>query len=204
MAQSNGGPKRFPPEGPKLANLILKTCVRIPVPRGLKDRIFPGPLGAFQWPKPWAQDVPGRMACCKHPGRACLGLEVFSTASAGKDAANNPISAPIAGFPWPSRPMGCRVVARGIEDYDGNTTRFLVLGLRPSSRSGDDKTSAPAGAQRPAWGPKRGTQRPQRQGHQPAKIESRPMKGKQWEYLFFLDMVGHMEDDNIPRATIQS
>jgi chorismate mutase/prephenate dehydratase len=33
-----------------------------------------------------------------------------------------------------------------------------------------------------------------------AKIESRPMKGKAWEYIFFLDMVGHVEDKDIADA----
>ena len=30
-----------------------------------------------------------------------------------------------------------------------------------------------------------------------AKIESRPIKGKQWKYLFFIDLLGHMEEPNI-------
>jgi chorismate mutase/prephenate dehydratase len=30
-----------------------------------------------------------------------------------------------------------------------------------------------------------------------AKIESRPIKGKQWKYLFFMDMIGHIEDPAI-------
>ena len=33
-----------------------------------------------------------------------------------------------------------------------------------------------------------------------AKIESRPMKGKAWEYIFFLDMAGHAEDQKIAAA----
>ena len=35
-----------------------------------------------------------------------------------------------------------------------------------------------------------------------AKIESRPMKQKAWEYIFFLDLIGHVEDENI-RAAIE-
>ena len=33
-----------------------------------------------------------------------------------------------------------------------------------------------------------------------AKTESRPMKGKAWEYIFFLDMEGHIEDLKIAEA----
>ncbi len=32
------------------------------------------------------------------------------------------------------------------------------------------------------------------------KIESRPVKKKAWEYLFFLDMEGHITDDPVARA----
>ena len=31
-------------------------------------------------------------------------------------------------------------------------------------------------------------------------IQSRPMKGKSWEYLFFVDMQGHAEDENVGKA----
>jgi chorismate mutase/prephenate dehydratase len=33
-----------------------------------------------------------------------------------------------------------------------------------------------------------------------AKIESRPVKKKAWEYLFFLDMEGHITDPPIAQA----
>jgi chorismate mutase/prephenate dehydratase len=33
-----------------------------------------------------------------------------------------------------------------------------------------------------------------------SKIESRPLKKKAWEYIFFLDMLGHIEDREIREA----
>ena len=33
-----------------------------------------------------------------------------------------------------------------------------------------------------------------------SKIESRPMKGKAWEYIFFLDLEGHIRDEQVAAA----
>jgi prephenate dehydratase len=32
------------------------------------------------------------------------------------------------------------------------------------------------------------------------KIESRPLRGKPWEYLFYLDLIGHREDQTVRNA----
>jgi len=93
-----------------------------------------------------------------------------------------------------------QVVARGIEDYRGNTTRFLVIGKASPSRSGRDKTSLLLSL----------VDRPGAlyhtlniladQGVNLTKIESRPMKGEAGKYMFFIDFVGHLEDPSIKEA----
>ena len=32
------------------------------------------------------------------------------------------------------------------------------------------------------------------------KIESRPLRGKPWEYLFYVDLIGHIDDINVANA----
>jgi chorismate mutase/prephenate dehydratase len=120
-------------------------------------------------------------------------LPVFSTGAAAQMAANNPnigaITSELA-----LKTYELQVVVKGIEDYQGNTTRFLVIGTRSPSRSGRDKTSLLLGvADRPGSLNEVLTVLSAKNINL-AKIESRPIKGKQWKYLFFMDMLGHMED----------
>jgi chorismate mutase/prephenate dehydratase len=123
-------------------------------------------------------------------------LPVFSTGAAAQMAANNPnigaISSELA-----IKTYDLQVVVKGIEDYQGNTTRFLVIGPESPTRSGDDKTSLLLGvADRPGSLNEVLTVLSAKNINL-AKIESRPIKGKQWKYLFFMDMLGHMEDQVI-------
>lgn len=120
-------------------------------------------------------------------------LPVFSTGAAAQMAANNPnigaISSELA-----IKTYDLQVVVKGIEDYQGNTTRFLVIGPQSPSRSGQDKTSLLLGvADRPGSLNEVLTVLSAKNINL-AKIESRPIKGKQWKYLFFMDMLGHMDD----------
>ncbi len=126
-------------------------------------------------------------------------LPVFSTSTAAQMAANNPNIGAIASS-LAITTYELQVVVRGIEDYRGNTTRFLVIGRQSPSASGDDRTSLLIGTM----------DRPgslndiltilSEEGINLAKIESRPIKGKQWKYLFFLDMLGHIRDESIARG----
>ena len=123
-------------------------------------------------------------------------LPVFSTGAAAQMAANNPNIGAIAST-LAIKSYELQVVVKGIEDYRGNTTRFLIIGKKSPEYSGMDRTSLLIGTM----------DRPgalndiltilSEQNINLAKIESRPIKGKNWQYLFFLDMMGHIEEEHI-------
>jgi len=126
-------------------------------------------------------------------------LPVFSTSAAAQMAANNPNIGAIASS-LAIKTYELQVVVKGVEDYRGNTTRFLVIGNQSPSASGQDRTSLLIGLM----------DRPGSLNHvltilseeeiNLAKIESRPIKGKQWKYLFFIDLMGHISDEKIAKG----
>jgi len=121
-------------------------------------------------------------------------LPVLSTGAAAQMAANNPNIGAIASSLAIKR-YELQVVVKGIEDYRGNTTRFLVIGKRSPSASGQDRTSLLVGTMdRPGALNEILTVLSEEEINL-TKLESRPIKGKQWKYLFFLDMIGHIEDE---------
>lgn len=126
-------------------------------------------------------------------------LPVFSTGAAAQMAANNPNIGAIASS-LAIKTYELQVVVQGIEDYRGNTTRFLVIGKQSPSRSGVDRTSLLIGLMDRPGALNAVLTALAEEGINLAKIESRPIKGKQWKYLFFLDMLGHIEDEEIQRG----
>ncbi len=126
-------------------------------------------------------------------------LPVFSTGAAAQMAANNPNIGAIASS-LAIKTYELQVVVKGIEDYRGNTTRFLVIGKKSPSPSGLDRTSLLIGLMDRPGALKEVLTILSEEGINLAKIESRPIKGKQWKYLFFLDMMGHIDDETIKRG----
>ena len=92
------------------------------------------------------------------------------------------------------------VLDHDIQDNIGNATRFLVLGRQCSPPTGKDRTSLMfslvdrVGALYSALVAFR------RHRVNMTKIESRPSKRKAWEYIFFVDCEGHMEDRRLTKA----
>lgn len=126
-------------------------------------------------------------------------LPVFSTGAAAQMAANNPNIGAIASS-LAIKTYELQVVVKGIEDYRGNTTRFLIIGENSPSRSGQDRTSLLLGLKDKPGALNEILSILSEKTINLAKIESRPIKGKQWKYMFFLDMLGHIDDEYIKDA----
>ncbi|MCI5144904.1 MAG: prephenate dehydratase, partial [Candidatus Electrothrix sp. AR3] len=120
-------------------------------------------------------------------------LEVFSTAGAAQMAANNPNIGAIASE-LAVKTYNVQIAVSGIEDYQGNTTRFLVIGNQSPTPSGHDKTSLLLGMSDQPGALNQALTILSDKKINLAKIESRPIKGKKWKYLFFLDLIGHRDD----------
>lgn len=89
---------------------------------------------------------------------------------------------------------GLNLLAEGIEDNPSNTTRFLVMGRKEGTPTGHDKTSIIFATPDSPGALHRALASFARRKINLAKIESHPVKERLWEYLFFVDMIGHSAD----------
>ncbi|HFC98242.1 MAG TPA: prephenate dehydratase [Thermosulfurimonas dismutans] len=119
--------------------------------------------------------------------------EVASTALAARWAAVDPSVAAIAS-PLAARTYHLQVVAKHIEDYKGNVTRFWIIGRQPPAPTGQDKTSLFFSVSDRPGALYEVLRAFAKRGINLTKIESRPAKSEPWRYLFFLDCEGHVEE----------
>jgi len=122
--------------------------------------------------------------------------ECSSTARAAQKASEEERTAAIASS-VAAQMYKLLVAESGIQDFAHNVTRFLVIGNDETHRTGKDKTSimfatihAP-GALHMALGPIA------KAGINMVKLESRPTKHENWNYFFFVDIEGHLEDPKV-------
>jgi len=126
-------------------------------------------------------------------------MDVSSTAAAAQLAAEDDSVAAIASHAA-ARQYGLQVAKAKIEDNSNNFTRFLVIGRNTPEASGRDKTSILFSVRDEPGILYRMLEPFSQRDINLVKIESRPMKQKAWEYIFFLDLVGHVEDSKISAA----
>lgn len=128
--------------------------------------------------------------------------EAASTAKAAQMAAEDPKTAAIASS-LAAQLYGLKVVESRIEDYLSNYTRFLVIGLHTNPGTGRDKTSILFSISHAPGSLYQALKPFSEKGINLTKIESRPMKGKPWEYIFFVDIEGHATDEAIREVMVE-
>lgn len=125
--------------------------------------------------------------------------EAPSTARAAELCADDPTAAAIASE-LAAQLYGLKVLKSRIEDNINNVTRFLVLSKKAPERTGRDKTSVMLSV-KDKVGALYDLLRPfASHGLNMTKIESRPSRRKAWEYIFFVDIEGHVEEDRVKKA----
>lgn len=125
--------------------------------------------------------------------------ETESTSLAARFAADDSDGAAI-GSRLAARRYALNLLKENIEDRPHNITRFLAVGKTDVEPTGKDKTSLlfslnhKPGALYRALGPLA------RRSINMTRIESRPIRARSWEYVFFVDLEGHKMDGKIMEA----
>jgi chorismate mutase/prephenate dehydratase len=126
-------------------------------------------------------------------------VEEVSTAAAAKRVTKDASSAAVASE-LAASVYKLKFIEKGIEDYKTNFTRFLVIAKESTKRTGSDRTSIMFSIKDRPGALYSILRSFSRHKINLTKIESRPSRRKAWEYIFFVDMEGHMEDKGVKKA----
>jgi chorismate mutase/prephenate dehydratase len=126
---------------------------------------------------------------------------VSSNAEAARRARDEDGTAAIAGSAA-AEVYGLNIIVPDIEDAPDNTTRFLVIGRKLFSASGQDKTTllVSAGDTQSPGALHRLLEPLARNGISMTRIESRPSRRRKWDYVFFIDVLGHADEPPLKHA----
>ena len=124
---------------------------------------------------------------------------VSSNAEAVRRAKKSDDAAAIAGENA-AHVYGMKVIAGPIEDRSDNTTRFLVIGRASFPPSGNDRTSLMVSIRDQPGALYRILEPLARRGISMNRIESRPDHGALWQYAFFIDVGGHVDESPLKDA----
>ncbi len=122
-----------------------------------------------------------------------------SNGLAAQFAHQDPDAAAIAGQGAADH-YGLEILEANIEDHPQNTTRFLVLGKESPARSGCDKTSLLIPTPHIPGFLFHLLKPFADRGINLTLLESRPYQHRNWSYLFFIDVLGHQEDEEVAEA----
>jgi prephenate dehydratase len=147
---------------------------------------------------------PQALAQCDRFLRTLAGVEViatYDTAGSAKLIADEAMddAAAIASA-RAAELFGLVPLRSGIQDYEHNVTRFLVIGDRPLSAAPPDKTTLVFSLTNEPGALFKALSVFALRGIDLTKLESRPIPGRKWEYLFYADLTAARDDLPCARA----
>ncbi len=146
---------------------------------------------------------PHAVAQCRRWLRECLPEveveEVASTSLAAQEAGKNPELAAL-GSALAAKKYGLEVAASKLDTENINVTRFFVLGKESAPRAERSGTSLLFVLRNEPGALYRALGSIAERGLNMTKIESRPSRRKAWDYIFFVDIEGHVEDPELAGA----
>ncbi len=126
-------------------------------------------------------------------------IEVESTAKAAEMAKDDYESAAIASEAAADI-YGLHILAKKIDKHIHNYTRFLIIGKDIPPPSGNDKTTFIFSLKNEVGALYKTLQPLYKHRINMTKIESRPSKREAWDYIFFTDIEGHVQEEKVKKA----
>ena len=128
-------------------------------------------------------------------------VPVSSNAEGARRARDEQGTAAIAGQ-TAAEVYGLKVLSAEIEDRSDNTTRFLVLGRKLFTPSGEDRTTllVSVGHTDAPGALSRLLEPLAKYRISMTRIESRPSHRRKWDYVFFIDFEGHADEPHVAKA----
>lgn len=130
-------------------------------------------------------------------------IPMASSSRAASLASEEPGAAAIASA-IASEIYGLKILCQNIEDVSNNVTRFLIISKHDSQPSGDDKTIVLFSTAHKTGALVDVLNVFKDYGINMTNIGSRPNRKREWEYYFFVDFLGHKQDNSVSKALIEA
>lgn len=129
-------------------------------------------------------------------------VPVGSNAEAAQQASQTRGAAAVAGESA-AELYHLEILANNIEDEPDNTTRFLIIGRQNVPPSGNDKTSLIFSMPNKPGALHNVLSCFSENNVSMTRIESRPSRRGMWDYVFFVDVEGHVRSESVAKAMEQ-
>lgn len=126
-------------------------------------------------------------------------IPVASSSKAAEMAANEPDAAAI-GSTLAAEMYDLKIQFANIEDNPNNVTRFFVISKESAKATGDDKTAVMFTTMHQPGALANVLDAFRDGGLNLMHIDKRPSRRVNWEYYFFVDIIGHVSEDNVAKG----